>query len=690
MADESKPAPAERDEEFHPGGEDARRKLQVNEIVTETRRYEAPRTVALPGIMPHKTQTGERKALDDLMDSPDCADASLSVERYWPIADERGKRVPHGTLVRDLPVMPLENLRIEIKRMWGGGNYRVFVMDKNTGERMEKYKALTFGISPQECPPKTELSTSSDEEGGDEEQDLAKRERRMRYEKRRMEMEAEMARSKREAEHERITLERLHSGNNGGTGQVELLMEFLKQERASSEQRQAQERRDSEERSRRDKEESDRRAKESDERSRRDKEEADRRAKEQYDAMLVTMKEMIASVRDMSKSSDRPDSGVAMIQALAPVLAPKPDNNVQMIAEVIKAGQVTQAQMAELRLKQEGREERGWAQERTQLYGLLLQNRDNPSGMKDVLQIMGEMKRQTREEIEFAHGLASDETGGEEIYNPKIGIMGNIVNGLGQLVKEAARNPELISLVMRLFGTRNPTRDQMMTAAGRLAQSQTPVLLTPPAVAPRLQAPIPQVVGPGALYTPPPLNNPVAVPQVASGSDPSIPSAPSGTAPESVQQQIQAATELEGETTGMTVPNISEETPEQRLRAFVTDSIKICSDDVQDKREAREWWHDADQWWSAEFKKTLLELPDDQQRVELIRQKCDPAHWERLLGLLRQDGTGTETARFYEGLRLFLDENRKRAAAANPPPPRIQAPPSPPPSAAPTTPTAQA
>jgi hypothetical protein len=666
------------------------RKMRVNETVTEIRKFEHPREVSVgPQFAPRARPDVDTKTLEDLLDSAECGDRALSVERYWPLLDEAGKPLPSGTVVPSMPVMPLDKIREYLKQLWGGGNYRVYVHDSHTGEKLGKFKALLVSIQLTECPAKRTMATTASAEGDAEDAEMVRVERRIAHEKRKSTLEAEQMRARREIKEEQLRMERLLDGNgNGGGNQFAMVMELMKTNQAATEARLAQEKSAAEARAQRDKDDAERRAKEVEDRLRREKDEADKRAKEDKDALLATMKELMAGFKEATaaKHEPRENTAVEMVKALAPMLAAKPPDNTafQAVTELIKAGQTTQTQLAEFRMKSENREERNYAAERAQLLNLLIQQKDNPSSLRDTIMLMGEMKKMTRDEIEFAHAMAGgEEPGGGDGYDPRLGFLGNagraIFAGLSDLVKEATRNPAILQLLMRLLGTGRPTQQQMAQAAYRLAQQGQPVLLTPPAGQPQPQQRqlfAPQFQTP-SLLTPPAAGTvqPAAGTQAVAGLPPTVPTMPGvpPPVPSATQQQVQAATELEGEAMGMAVGDVAEETPETRLRSFVTDAIKECCDDMQDKRAAREWWAYGDQWWNGDFKQALADLPDDQQRAVLIQSRCEPEQWNRLIGLLQADTTGGETAKFYEGLRALVAAQKKPTAngqAVQQPPPR--------------------
>lgn len=637
-----------------------------------------PMPGSAPGMMRRDT-TGtpkykaDRDYIADLTTEPISVNLKFHVRRIEPLFDAEGRRFPPDQLLQT-EVMELDEIRNAVSKAWGGGKYRVSIHDGTTGELLEgpKWRVVTFyvpieGNLPRFLPDKGAAATAVEDDPDTADIDRARKQidaetKRQKAEIMRLEQASKRARL--ELELKRAT-EQLTGPASSGDDKIAAMLTAMQKaneeairrvedDRKTAEARAKEEREREEQRRRDEREREERLRKEEKEEARRQQESSEKRAADHMTLMMTLVTKMTEK-----PVTSGPSEAVAMMTALAPILAPKTDGvnqSAQLIADIQKAGMDTQMKIAEMGMRSSRRDEATMNAERQMLLQAALNSKDNMGSLREQLKLLGDLK-----------DLTDDRGPTEDGYDPAIGFGGNlmksIAGGLSSLIKAAAENPQLITLVMQLFGRRNPTQRDVEAAARRMAQQQQPLLTQPtqqgPGPAPRLM-----------MFPTPPQTQQAPVPQTqpqVTGAPASPPPIPGGPATTVQQQQVDAATELEGESTGMPTDETDpSETTEGRLRIYVTDAIEECINDIKDKREAREWWLYAKEYWNGDFLKTIIDAPSDGERVERIQNVCRPEVWAQLAGLLNGDTTGVELTKFYQGLHALVDAVKNPPAEAKP------------------------
>ncbi len=160
--------------------------IQENEPETDGGNGHAPRAAPVPQIMEKVTRSymlplqqsrprvakppkeesqsakSAREFLDALMSKPESMDYKIAIHRYLPSHTRKGAEVPRGK-IHDCDVMPLDALRDEIMRAWGGGEYRAYVCEAN-GSPVDGMGAITLGIPVSTCEAKTKKFEGLSEE----------------------------------------------------------------------------------------------------------------------------------------------------------------------------------------------------------------------------------------------------------------------------------------------------------------------------------------------------------------------------------------------------------------------------------------------------------------------------------------------------------------------------------------------
>jgi hypothetical protein len=99
-------------------------------------------------------------------------------------------------------------------------------------------------------------------------------------------------------------------------------------------------------------------------------------------------------------------------------------------------------------------------------------------------------------------------------------------------------------------------------------------------------------------------------------------------------------------------PNLN--TPEERLKYYVTDSMKAAVEDLEDQRDRHVWPLDAKQYWNGGFLKTFAEAADDVARIGMIAGQCESEVWQKLDTMLRTQG-GAQVERFMKGITELVE-----------------------------------
>lgn len=107
-----------------------------------------------------KTKT-HREMLDEIMLKPESIDWKLAVHRYLPL-DHEGVQVPRGRLL-DCTIMPYDGLREEIIKTWGGGSYRVIVLNERK-EAIPGIQAILIDVPVEQCAPRIHKGELTEEE----------------------------------------------------------------------------------------------------------------------------------------------------------------------------------------------------------------------------------------------------------------------------------------------------------------------------------------------------------------------------------------------------------------------------------------------------------------------------------------------------------------------------------------------
>jgi hypothetical protein len=335
----------------------------------------------------------------------------------------------------------------------------------------------------------------------------------------------------------------------------------------------------------------------------------------------------------------------------------------QELAEAIKMTQSANERIVDMALKGNSKFDK-------LVEGVFLgQMNKTDDNMERMLRLMSMGREQEREAFKLAaqfNGGGSDDS---DLIDPDAGFTGNLGNmllrGISSVVGGVARGGfgKIAELVANAGAqsTYNPTVYQ--------PQAQLPA---PPAQAqlpapqPQWQQPQPQQQQPQPHWGPPP-QQPQPQPQrpdvfpdqseeqnvVNEGANPATQSTligerlndqivdfPFQEVREQVQQQRQQQQQIDP-------------SAEERLREYVTESMEIASEDLVDGRRDHSWSEHALGKWSKPFLDSMLNAPDDHERLKLIQSKCDPETFAKVNNQLMASKENGYT--FFVALKALLN-----------------------------------
>ncbi len=101
-------------------------------------------------------------------------------------------------------------------------------------------------------------------------------------------------------------------------------------------------------------------------------------------------------------------------------------------------------------------------------------------------------------------------------------------------------------------------------------------------------------------------------------------------------------------------------TAQDRLRNNVTDMLAEALEDITDGRHTHQWPYSAVEFLSGTFLDQLCSIPDDNQRIQLIRQYADPTLFQRLMNVFWNQGGAPHFHNFRMGLQALTGMHMER------------------------------
>lgn len=725
-----------------------------------------------------------REFLDELMVQPESTDWRLKISRYGPPQYD-DKPVPRG-ICHTSEVMPFDNLREEIIATWGGGDYRVTIVDES-GQHVPGKPSLNMRIPVQIYPPKFKQYQKVGDEVVLEEPAFPAEKTDYQVEMRRMDEESKMAMAeerKRNAEirRQQSQITQMIKERELSKMQRDLLRDGREDENSQVKMLEKQ---------------IDMMAKSQDDANKRFElliTKMSEAPKVNPDAGVAAMvKEVVAMQQQnmqnfmsvvtsmIPKKGEDDGKGVRelmvgmqqanaqMMTGLATALAGRGDNGkelrevmlagqnqvTQLMGNVVTAmaprqgGEVSESQkmvfesnrnLMEMVHKTSSKENSQQSQLLSLLVEKVLTPKQDPNAVttETILRLIGEGRKQMREGLQFAQMINPPQEEAPAVpdadgYDPKAGMMGNlgkvIYLGLKHVMQAASQRPELLETLMKMVGKRHPNEEELVNAANRMAAEQEarrmpappPQVYIPYHQPPQMMAP--QYVRPGqsALITPmapaqPPMQRAPEMRIVPTpGAAPAVQPPPATVSPQTPPavaqvvvpavtaqvQQKEAASELASEMSGIdsdngdmtaqaeqilaeqseTTPTEEgeevEETPEERLKYYVTESMKEATTNIRDRQNRHTWPLDAYEYWSGHFLDQLASLQDIDQRIALIGSMCDGAVWEPLAQLMGTVDGGAQIASFRDAVNTLIEMHRTKLAQAQGQAAPVQLPPQP-------------
>ena len=721
-----------------------------------------------------------RDYLDELVRDPQAVDWVLRVHRTGPPLWDRGKGeepVKRGLLLTT-PVVDYDSLYTEIVAYWGGGDYRIAVMN-GSGEYVSGKVSLNIKIPCHTYPPKfskMEMQGEAREEPAfpatpREETEFEKEARRLEEETKLANLQTRKEAAQLERETKELTLlqrkrdnarlRRELSAPDAEANPIDKVLDRIEAQREK------------------DREEARRQLERVEAAAKSDREAFEKK----FETLLAKMAEkpredspaLLQAVKDAAAASERSaqnlvntiiplmkkDDGAAvkdmivamqssnaqMFTALATATAPRGDagkeirelvagNQAQMtdlFGKVVTAiaprqgGELSEGQKAVLEANKmvfeatQSAAKRESAQDRTLMNTLIqaiMQPKSDGMTPDMVLRLIGEGRKQMREGLEFAQSMNPPELEPVSVpdadgYDTKAGVLGNLGKalyiGLKTAFQTASQHPEMLQPLLNYLGRRTaPTDEDLMATAHGMEMARTPQLpgvqqqvMIPMRPQYQMPAPVPPMGPSGPIITPvPPGMRPVPVqpmgaprppqpvgvqpaqpqpvgvqpaptpPSVA--ANPPMQAAPPGppTAnqpPAAVEQAV--ASELEGDASGVAAPNEEgeeEETPEERLKYFVTQTMREALTNVTDRQNKHTWPLDAFEYWNGHFKDALAAEPVMDRRVEMIRNNCDDAVWQPLDTALNTIDGGKQIVSFREAVESLVQMHKTHQGGGKP------------------------
>lgn len=676
---------------------------------------------------------------------PDAPDYQLSATRVLPACNGEGEPIPTGIHSQHLmPVMFYDDLYNTLLEVWGGGQYRVSVVDAQGRTAREVDRCVLVDIPTNLHPAKrekfekivpasrngkvtTEAPANQDDDAKKRKKDmeeLVDNERREAKEfeiaNARMQREMKMEEAKLRMEQMRRSMNLNPNEKSADLAAMEKRLEAERAERLERERKTEEERKERDRKYEEDRKETQRRYDD-------DKKEAQARADANMKAMLDQMAKMAEKISDVAnRPSPVPDTSTRdMIMGLAPVLTalitkpppPLPDNKefflelnrasakaseqvIQLTSAMLQAPKTDpNAAPTALMMKMMENDKTGKDNLMANLITAIVSNKSELTP-EVMMQLIGMGEKRADKTIEMFQGMQHPGGEGEDGYDPALGILGNagkaIFSSLKGLVETAATNPAIQEMLMKFIGTRQPSQQQLVQAAWQMEQGRALPLMTPP------YQPVDQQFIPAQ---PNPYQQPQqSAPQQRRGPAPLPPTQPQpGMAVNSQAQQAVVASELEGGSSGLPSngdpeqqgpPPTPEELAEEDLCDAVTRTIEIVVAEAQNKPAKRTWPEDATDHWPEAFIKKIVNNYSDQERVIIIGQKCARPVAQQLNNILHTEPQ--ELSIFWNELHRFVEINLAKMhslaqptpapVSAQPPVQQVQQPVQEPPPAAPLKP----
>lgn len=507
---------------------------------------------------PVKNQT-HREIIENIIAIPESVDWEFAVYRTaGTIAPTASGEPARRGFLDCYDTIPVDTLMDAILHDWGGGEYKIITRNKAGKAAIVSHpqvRAAYLSLSTEQSPPKnaknaaeslaiTETRTPDDDELSDirrERERELERERTDRARARRMESELALKRKQKE-------LRELDKDDNGQTSALEKLLEGVirKQEE--------------------------------------DRKDANARF-EKLGEMILRIAERPAAPPPPDKTSEimatmQASQNTLLGQLLPALVTQKPEKKDDTF-ELMKYSQEQTRLMMETFTKQGMKGESVEREMMRSMMNQMIQVITNPKtggqamSVKDTLDLLKSTRKETMDMIAQIRGGDEGGGGGDDGWDPKKGIAGNLFSMLKDVIGAAVNTPGGQQLLMKFFNKANPTDQDAMALAQRMeaeeaqrmmmlpgpqAQQQMQVmpqqqrqavirpqspLITPQA--PRAQAAdaIPGVAIPQRQVAPPPQVAPPAQPVVT----------PQPVKPEPTvtveQQQADVQAVLEGEATGV-------------------------------------------------------------------------------------------------------------------------------------------
>ncbi len=495
----------------------------------------------------------DRQFIDELMFKPEAGDYQFAVQRYLPVHWE-GEQVKTGR-IDSLPLMQYDCVSDEISRKWGGGKYKLVVVDMH-GRIVDSisrgvlvdipttlYAPCSEPYANEVLPQKPQTAVANDDTDDEKERDRQHKAELKEFERQKRRRAEEMRRQKEElrmAEEEQ-ELRRRSKAINGGDEDSEMKALILKLEadRVKAEADRKEELRQIE----------DRREKEA-----KRIEDQQREDRKMFMDGLAKMGESIAKVAEIAAKPKEDNGNKEMFQMMLaqqaqqaqqaaaaqqsttailtaliskePPQLPAPVDNMPLITAMMDSNSKTMTA-----LLQRPQEDKGATMLdamvkiaqmtkkddtlQNQLIQGLLTKKDEGVGIEEMMALikLGEDRSDKMfariQEITGAITPATEGEIQEDGYDPKLGFLGNagksLFGGLKSVVEMAATNPQVQELLVKLVGSRTPSQNELAMAAMRMENQFTspPMLQQPQYQAPPQQRPA--FRGPYAQPIPPPL-----------------------------------------------------------------------------------------------------------------------------------------------------------------------------------------
>ncbi len=681
---------------------------------------------------PKEKEKDDREFLDDFNLKAEAEDYQLSIVRSQPSVNSDGEPVPTGVHSKIFaPIMSYDELVQRIIDSWGGGVYRVVFAEQNGRRADSIQRAIIIQIPTTQHPPKREQNerieprpTKATATGDDVSAEERQREREHAEkvkEERRQEADDKLERAKMKRELDKLKYEKelaemrdslMKPKQEVRSAELQMLEKRLEEEklaRAEAVRKAEEDRKDRDRKYEDEKKEAQRRYED-------DKKEALRRAEDDRKMFmdgLNKLSEKLAEVSNRPLPLPPPNDSMEKIMAImAPIVTaivtkPPPllPDNKEIFIELNKAqsestkqiASMTQAMLAApktdpgapmLALMMKFMEKADGGKDNL-LNNLITTMVGNKSELTPELMIQFMERGEKSAERFLSMRNDMDSTANEDSgFDPALGFLGNagkaVFDSLKGIVQAAASNPQLIEAVTKMFGSRNPTNQQLAYAAYQMEHGGVP-----PAFAPQVH-PMPQQSLPGTfepmnqqaipISGPPPMQHPHAQRPMPPPMHP----APAQAGP--TQQQV-VASELEGATTGLPsnadpeqmAPRTPEELADDNLRDAVTTTVEIMVGEGINKPTQRTWPEDATNHWPKHFIKAVVDCHDNGMRLRMIGEKCDRDVAIKLNTIWQQDHN--EQNIFWQEMIRFVEMNRVPVQAAHapaqtaPPMPPMVAPP---------------